>query len=123
METQTKNIFKASKIKIKTIDITALEWFDKVNGNSYFAGSVTVNYGMPNAKTVNMVFQYGYGDHYKDMAFKELETAGIVKDREHANNGSAEALWKYCDRKKIILRTTKHENCKKRELMQFASTE
>lgn len=107
-------------MKIKTIDITALEWFDKVNGNSYFAGTVTVNFGLPTVKTVNMRFQYGYGDHYKDIAFQTLEKNGLIKDRAHHGNGSAESSWQYCDRKKIILRTTKYENCKKRELMQFA---
>lgn len=109
------------KSKIKTIDITALEWFDSVNGNSYFAGSVTVNFGMPGAQTINLPYQYGYGDHYKDIAFKALETAKIITDREHNSNGSAEELWRYCDRKKIILSTTKHENCKKSELMEFTA--
>jgi hypothetical protein len=112
---------KARKLKIKTIDIKALEWFDKVNGNSYFAGSATVNYGLKNERTVTMCFQYGYGDHYKSMAFAELEQAGIIVDREHYQNGSGEGIWQYCDRHKIILRTEKYENCKKRELMQFTA--
>lgn len=98
-------------MKIKTIDITALEWFDKVNGNSYFAGTVTVNYGLPDAKELKMPFRYGYGDHYKDMGFELLRKQGIVTDAE-----PMERLWKYCDRMKIILRYNKHENCKKREL-------
>jgi len=104
---------------MKTIDIIALEWFDKVNGNSYFAGTVTIDYGTPEAKEFNMPFQYGYGDHYKDMAKKELEESGHIKDLEHYTNGGSEALWRYCQRNGIILRTTKHENCKKVELKQF----
>ena len=36
---------------IKTIDINAKEWYDKINGNSYFAGYVVVNKG---TKTENI---------------------------------------------------------------------
>jgi hypothetical protein len=103
-------------LKIKTIDITALDWFDKVNGNSYFAGTVSVNYGMKNAKVLKMPFQYGYGDHYKTEALNELVEAGVITDLKKHQNGSNEGLRKYCERHKIILRTTKHENCKKAEL-------
>lgn len=108
-----QNKFKG---KIKTIDINAKQWFDKVNGNSYFSAIVTVNYGLKNETSISLPFQYGYGDHYKYEAFKALGTANIIKDRQHHNNGSAEQLWAYCDARKIILRTNKQENCKKREL-------
>lgn len=107
---------RARKLKIKTIDINALEWWDKSAGNTYFAGTITVNYGMPDEKTLNMIFQYGYGDKYKDAAFKELQTAGIIRDADERD-----IFWRYCDRKKIILRAVKHENCKKRDLMQFGA--
>ena len=30
------------------------EWFDKVNGNSYFSSDVTLNYGMNNQKTIKL---------------------------------------------------------------------
>lgn len=104
-------------MKIKTIDIQAKEWLDKVNGNSYFSAVVTVNFGLKTAKQINLSFQYGYGAHYKDMAFKELETLKIIKDVEHYNNGSSEAIWQYCERNKIILRASKQTNCKKRDLI------
>lgn len=102
---------QAEVTKIKTIDVVALEWFDKVNGNSYFAGTVTVNYGLPDAKEFKMPFQYGYGDHYKDVAFKLLQNNGEVMDAENM-----ESLWRWADRHNVIVRCTKHENCKKREL-------
>ena len=35
--------------QIKTIDVNCLEWFDKINGNSYFAGEIIVNYGRKNS--------------------------------------------------------------------------
>jgi hypothetical protein len=99
------------KAKIKTIDIQAREWFDKVNGNSYFSATVTINYGMPSVRSYNMPFQYGYGDHYVDQAKKEL-----IKQKEIKVADEMTALWRYCDEKKIILRTSKRENCKKRDL-------
>lgn len=43
------------KTKIKTIDVTALEWFDKANGNSYFAGTVTINFGMKSQREYTMI--------------------------------------------------------------------
>ena len=103
-------------MKIKTIDIQAREWFDKLNGNSYFSATVTVNYGMKTAKIIELPFQYGYGDHYKDMAFKEIEKELKLKDVEHYNNGGNEQIWRYCKRKRIILRESKQLGCKKREL-------
>ena len=96
-------------MKIKTIDVNAREWFDKVNGNSYFSGNVTLNFGMKSQKSFDMPFQYGYGSHYIDMASNLLSKEGMVKP-----NG--ESFWRYCKDNKIILRTSKQENCKKREL-------
>lgn len=106
-------------MKIKTIDVNCLEWFDKVNGNSYFAGSVTLNYGMKNETIINLPFQYGYGDHYKYKAFKALIDSGYIKDAEKYSNGSMEVLWQYCKRKNIILRASIKENCKKAQLKSF----
>jgi predicted Zn-dependent protease len=106
---------------IKTIDIQAKEWFDKINGNSYFAGTITVNFGMPDAKTIIMPYQYGYGDHYVDMAAKALEENNIITDRTHHSNGSAQSLWSYCDDKGIILRKSKQQGCKKRDLKAIAA--
>lgn len=105
--------------QIKTIDINCKEWFDKVNGNSYFAGTVTINYGMDDGQTINLPYQYGYGDHYRDMAFKALEEANLTQDVEHYSNGSSEQLWQYCQRHNIILRANKVTGCKKRELMEY----
>jgi len=75
-------LYKANQIDgqiVKTIDITALEWFDKVNGNSYFAAKICVNAGLKSEINTTLDFQYGYGDHYIDMAFKHLENLNIIK--------------------------------------------
>lgn len=98
------------KMKIKTIDINAFEWFDRVNGNSYFAGTVCINFGTKTEKTFTMPFQYGYGDHYRDMALKLLQENNLLTD--------VNRLWDLRD-KGVILRYNKVENCKKRELKEF----
>lgn len=95
---------------VKTIDVNALEWFDKVNGNSYYAGTISVNYGMPNAQTIIMPYDYGYGDYYQQEAFKLLREAGLLPTSEWGS------LSRQCRESGIILRTSKHENCKKSEL-------
>jgi hypothetical protein len=112
-------LYKANQVSkniVKTIDITAYEWFDKVNGNSYFACEVFINSGFKSAKKIILPFQYGYGDHFKYEVFKELEKLGILDDIQKYSNGSQESFWSYCDRKKIDLKTRKIENCKKSDL-------
>lgn len=103
-------------MKIKTIDINALEWFDRVNGNSYFAAIVTLNYGTKTAKKIKLPFQYGYGSQNIQESMGELIAQGFIKDAQKYSSGGNESLSSYCERKKIILRTVKHENCKKSEL-------
>ena len=103
------------KTDVKTIDIIALEWFDKVNGNSYFAGTITVNYGTNEAREYKMPFQYGYGDQYIYEAASTLRENGEL-DMKQYGNGSFESLWTVAEKNGIVCRYTKHKNCKKREL-------
>ena len=101
--------------KIKTLDIHALEWFDKVNGNSYFSAVIILNYGMKDKKELKLPFQYGYGEHYIDMANQLLIKEGF-REGERGKYGNYPSLWQYCEDNNIILRTSKQENCKKKEL-------
>lgn len=97
--------------EVKTIDINAMEWFDKINGNSYFAGNVTVNFGMDNEIKIWMPFQYGYGNQYEHEAKVQLHKQGYLP-----GIGEHDAIWRYCQDNNIILRSNKAENCKKKEL-------
>ena len=99
-------------MKIKTIDVNAKEWFDKVNGNSYFSARVCMNYGMPSETSFNIPFEYGYGDHYRDVAFKELQKRGYIKDVPELTSH-----WRYYQDNNITARHNKQENCLKRELL------
>lgn len=99
---------KASQIK--TIDVNCKEWFDKVNGNSYFSGEVIVNAGKNTERTIKLPFQYGYGDFYRYQAFeavkKSLKTFKTVQTPRQAYE-------KYKIKTNHSLRT----NCLKRELV------
>ena len=97
-------------MKIKTIDINAKEW----NGNSYFDCNIILNYGLKTEKSFYLPLQYGYGDHYIDVAFRLLREKKLIKADCNF------PAYRYCDDNKIILRTQKQENCKKRELKEGA---
>lgn len=102
----------ATEIKIKSIDITAKEWFDKVNGNSYFSAQATINFGMPDQKIIYVPYQYGYGSQYEYTTFKALQEAELIPKQE-----SIKSPWRYYEENGIISRHTKHENCKKRDVI------
>lgn len=102
-------------MKIKTIDITAKEWFDRVNGNSYHSVRTVINYGMKDERVLVSSFTYGYDSAYLQTATRELQKAGLVEMDERT------ALWRYCEDQKIILRTNKIEKCKKREVVEFGA--
>jgi hypothetical protein len=99
-------------LKIKTIDIQSKEWFDKVNGNSYFSAIITLNFGLIDQKTINVPFQYGYGDYYIDSALNQLKTENYLPV-------DANILWKYCNENNIQLRTSKKQNCSESEVKNF----
>jgi len=96
---------------VSSINIQAREWFDKANGNSYFSATIEMD-----GETVGeLPFQYGYGDHYIDMANAYLDENRLIDNPRH-DNGSRESLWRYCEDNNIVLYTNKAENCLKREL-------
>jgi len=98
---------------IKTIDVTAKEWFDKANGNSYFSANVTLNCGTSESESFKVPFQYGYGDHYVHQVWQRLQ------DYQGFKCTACAPLWRWCEENGIILRTNKIENCKKREAVEF----
>lgn len=111
---------RPKRFKLKTIDVTAKEWFDRTYGNSYFSAVITLNYGMEDQKIIHLPFQYGYGDHYMDMAQQELANLGYTKPEKYSYGG-IEQLPSYCRERKIILRRQKIENCKQKEVIQFGT--
>lgn len=96
-------------MKIKTIDINSKEWTDTY-GNTYFSAKVILNHAMKTEKIIKLPFQYGYGSHCEDMAYKELQKQGYMKlDNSHC-------LPVVCEMKNIIFRHYKQTGCEKKEL-------
>jgi len=94
----------------KTIDINAKEWFDKVNGNSYFSGTITLDYGTDKEETFLMPFQYGYGNQY------ESEAKAVLTEFNKISPNFYLGLYTYCKENDIILRSSIIRKCKKRDL-------
>lgn len=94
--------------EIKTLDFSAKEWLDKVNGNSYFSAKICVNFGLDNEQNFFLPRQYGYGETYKDECFKKVCEAYNIETKERYFN--------FCRNNDIVLRYNKRENCHKRDL-------
>lgn len=106
-----KNQTATTDRSIKTLDIQAKEWFDKVNGNSYFSARITVNFGLPWQKVIAIHFQYGYGNTYAYQAFKALQDAGDIPQQE-----PMAAPWRYYQDNGIIVRSKKEDKCLQRDV-------
>ena len=94
-------------MKTKTIDLNAQEWFDHKNGNSYFAGTITLNYGTETEETFLIPFQYGYGSQYEQEAKKLL----IEFNKISPDYGLS--LYSYCLENKIKFHSSIYEGRKK----------
>ena len=64
---------QATTIK-RSVEIEVREWFDKTNGNSYFSARVFTDGKL----AFTLPFQYGYEDHSKYTALKELFSRGYI---------------------------------------------
>ena len=91
---------------MKTIDINAKEWFDRINGNSYFSGLVIIDFGMKSEEIFLMPYQYGYGSQYEQEAKAILTYANKISPQY-------ETLYSYCKRENIILRSNIIRGCKR----------
>ena len=85
--------------------IEVFEWFDKINGNSYFSLDITDI--TTNKLIVSTGLQYGYGDHYRTVAYDELVKLKRVKESDRHNH-------RLNDRRFIYRKT---ENCLKKDLV------
>lgn len=98
---------------MKTIDIQAKEWCDKVNGNSYCSVRVTIDYGMNTEKVLKVPFTYGYDNYYEQAAFELLQERGLIHETEHH-------MWMLRNRG-IIVRSSIQRNCLKRDVMAWGN--
>lgn len=95
---------------IKSIDVITKTWFDKVNGNTYFAQRIIINWGLKNERILVNRFQYGYSsyDYFAKKYIKEALNlrVDIVNDYK---------LCSSCGKIKFTNEVVK--NYKKRELL------
>lgn len=96
------------------LEVNAREWFDKSAGNSYFSAVIILD----DEIIAELPFQYGYGDHYLDMASEKLDKLGVIDNPRKGQNEMRLPLWSYCRDNNIKLIAHKRENCLKKELMQ-----
>ena len=96
-------------MKVKTIDIQAKEWFDKINGTSYFSAVITLNFGLKNQKQFKLPFQNGYGEYYQYKALELLKNKGLI------NTDRTFELYE----QGIVLRSEIQTKCLKKEVVNF----
>lgn len=93
---------------IKSIVIKAKQWFDKANGNSYFAGTIQVD-----DKVYLMPFQYGYDTQY------EQESKNLLTEFNVISCEYGQSLRRYCLDNGIDYGAFIESNCKKKELKEI----
>lgn len=85
--------------KPQVVMVVGRRWFDRVNGNTYFSASMWVD----GVAAEGIDYDYGYGEHYLDMALNKLEEAGLIPPRERHSHGGREAPWRWAERTGIRL--------------------
>ena len=66
--------------EMRSLFVEGREWFDKVNGNSYFSARIWINGG----QVAILPFQYGYGDSFIYEAQRKLIELGYIsKEKEN----------------------------------------
>lgn len=101
---------KTKTEKTNKIIITAKEWFDKVNGNSYFAAKIELE-----NENLFLPFTYGYGEAYLYESIKLL----IKENYLPTTVQNFRALNNYCNDNNIVLFYSIQTKCLKRELKQL----
>jgi len=93
---------------MRTIDIQAKEWLDRLNGNSYFSAQITID----GIKTYNIPFQYGYESAYMDASFRFLFKNGLIKEE-------VGRYYSWCKENSIILNASIKRGCRKSDVVKF----
>lgn len=103
------------KIEVETIEIRAKEWFDRVNGNSYFSCVVSVNRWAESAESRVVLLcpmQYGYGEHYLTAARNALLDAGFMV-------GEGIGLVRWCRENGVPLYHSIEQKCRQRVVKEW----
>lgn len=107
---RVQEALEASQAKIeRSLFIECREWFDKVNGNSYFSARIWVDGG----QVAILPFQYGYGDQFIYEAQKKLLELGYLPQ-----SGKNRGLWSIAQAQGFDYYTAK-TNTKKAEMFKM----
>lgn len=98
---------------IKAIEINAKEWLDRLNGNSYFAGNIFVEFDNGRIDEILMPFQYGYGSQY------EYEAMALLTQFNYISLDYGQNLRTYCEDNNIKFVRNFRDKCLKRDLKAF----
>ena len=99
-----RNVNDALNHKItRSLFIEGREWFDKINGNSYFSARIWVDGG----QVAILPFQYGYGSQFEYEAQKKLLELGYLPQ-----NGKNRGLWSIAQASGFDFYTAKTETKK-----------
>lgn len=93
----------------RSLFIECREWFDKVNGNSYFSARIFVDGG----QVAILPFQYGYGDQFLYEAQKKLLELGYIPQE-----GKNASLWSIAQNSGFDFYSSKSET-NKREMFKI----
>jgi len=86
---------KVVKPQVASLNISALEWFDKVCGNSYFSAIVTITFDDDDGhrfETYTVPFGYGSGNMYLQEAAQTL-----IDNGDPLNGTEGYMLRRYCE--------------------------
>lgn len=96
------------------VRVLVKEWFDKVNGNSYFSARVWVEDGL----VVVLPLQYGYEEHGVYTAMQAL-----AHHPEFPDMRNGESYWRYCQDNQMKLDYQKESGCLKRDVKSFGEND
>lgn len=100
------------KKKVKTIVLVGRRWFNRGPGNTYHSVEIYVN----GACVHKIPFAYGYGEQYEYNARVWLDENGYLPGIENREGTPGEAIWRYCERKKITYSRTVTDVTRKKDL-------
>ena len=90
--------------EMRSLFIECREWFDNVNGNSYFSARIWIN----GKVEIVLPFQYGYERHFETVAVHALIEKGFISE-QYKNC----ALWVVANEMQFDLYTSKAHTTKK----------
>lgn len=97
------NALDEQQRKNNLIEIDVREWFDKINGNSYFTAYVYFR-----NETYFIDFTYGYGSHCETVALELLVKKGLIAENVK--------MWDLREKYNINFRTNKELVARKSDL-------